>query len=97
MSEKELLVSAKMKSENKFYNGVFLSTHEQINFLKKENPFIILRSDYDGSEKECHFNDFEISIKTSDPATIQVLKDKNLATGGYDLIEILKEQNFLFE
>lgn len=97
MSVKELLVSAKMKSENLFYNGVFLSNKEQLDYLKKENPYILLRSNHDGSEKGCHFNDFEISIRTSDPAIIQVLKDKNLATGGYDLIEILKEQNFSFD
>lgn len=97
MSVKELLVSAKMKSENLFYYGVFLSNKEQLDYLKKENPYILLRSDHDGSEKECHFNDFEISIKTSNPGIIQVLKDRNLETGGFNLIEILKEQNFSFE
>lgn len=95
--EKNILMSVLLKNkEGKYYHGTFVTTKSELNFIASQNPELVLKCEGSGTVIKQKFNDFTFTIKTEDQKMIQLLKEKNLASGGYDLIQILKEQGFKF-
>lgn len=95
--EKKILLSVVLKDkEDKYYNGTFVTTKSELNFIASKNPEIVLKCDFTGTVLTKKFNDFTFNIKTEDQKLIELLTERNLESRGYDLIQILKEQGFNF-
>lgn len=95
--EKNILMSVLFKNkEEKYYHGTFVTTKSELNFIASQNPELLLKCESSGTVIKQRFNDFTFTVKTEDQKVIELLKERNLASGGYDLIQILKEQGFRF-
>ena len=95
--EKNILMSVLLKSkEDKYYHGTFVTTKSELKFIASKNPELLLKCDGSGTVIKQRFNDFTFTVKTEDQKVIELLKERNLANGGYDLIQLLKEQGFNF-
>lgn len=88
----EKLISVMLKAANgQVFTGIFVIKNEDLELAKKVNPPMCISSGTGPHSKHfCHFNDFEITVKSKDEQLINVLREKNLLTTGYNLLDILE-------
>lgn len=91
---KMIAVSAVHKrNEKSYYQGSFIVSEDDLNLLKVKNPEIMLEDGFKLDDKyHCKFSDFTLNIQSEDQETIERLIKGNVASLGYDLIDILDKE-----
>lgn len=81
------------RNEKSYYQGSFIVSEDDLNLLKEKNPEIVLKDSFKTDDKyHCKFSDFAVKIQSEDQEAIERLKKGNVASLGYDLIDILDEE-----
>lgn len=81
------------RDEKSYYHGSFIVSEEDLKILYDKNPKIILKDSFKPNDfYHCKFSDFTIKIQSEDQDAIERLVKGNVASLGYDLIEILDEE-----
>lgn len=81
------------RNEKSYYHGSFIVSEEDLKILNDKNPKIILKDSFKPNDAyHCKFSDFTINIQSKDQEAIERLVKGNVASLGYDLIDILNEE-----
>lgn len=91
MSQEKLISVMLKSSHGHVFSGLFVIKNEDLELAKKINPPLCISSGTGPHSKHfCHFNDFEITVKSKDQQLINLLREKNLTSTGYNLLDILE-------
>lgn len=81
------------RDEKNYYHGSFIVSEDDLKILHNKNPKIILKDSFKPDDVyHCKFSDFTLKTQSKDQEAIERLVKNNVASLGYDLIDILNEE-----